>query len=499
VIVNVGDKQTVVEQRLAALSTDLTNAQSERMQKESVYDLVNSNPSQAAFTTQNDLLGRLDDKYAELREEYVDALGQYGPNFPKVKRLRDQLDEVQSIMERERKRVVVRIHNDYMAALGRERLLSAAVAQEKVEVGKLNQLLIEHNMLKREFETNQQLYANLLQRLKDATVSAGLRATNIHLVDSALVPTAPVRPRIAYNIAVGLLVGLVLGVTLAFIQESLDTSVKSAEELERLVAAPALAVIPLARSSWRRMGGGRSQPMNGAVESIVLKHPTSSLAESFRTLRTSILLSSAPRPPQALLVTSAQPREGKTSTALNLALGLAQRGVPVVIVDADLRRPGISRALALSQNGAGLSSLLSGAHSLDEVLRQVEAVPNLWVVPAGPEAPNPADLFSSPTMENLMQELRGRFEHLVVDSAPLLMVTDATILSRLVDGVILVVESGVTARRALVRAHKILESAGGRILGTVLNKWDARDEGYYSGYGSYYYGYDRHYYSSKEH
>ena len=499
VIVNVGDKQTVVEQRLAALSTDLTNAQSERMQKESVYDLVNSNPSQAAFTTQNDLLGRLDDKYAELREEYVDALGQYGPNFPKVKRLRDQLDEVQSIMERERKRVVVRIHNDYMAALGRERLLSAAVAQEKVEVGKLSQLLIEHNMLKREFETNQQLYANLLQRLKDATVSAGLRATNIHLVDSALVPTAPVRPRIAYNIAVGLLVGLVLGVTLAFIQESLDTSVKSAEELERLVAAPALAVIPLARSSWRRMGGGRSQPMNGAVESIVLKHPTSSLAESFRTLRTSILLSSAPRPPQALLVTSAQPREGKTSTALNLALGLAQRGVPVVIVDADLRRPGVSRALALSQNGAGLSSLLSGAHSLDEVLRQVEAVPNLWVVPAGPEAPNPADLFSSPTMENLMQELRRRFEHLVVDSAPLLMVTDATILSRLVDGVVLVVESGVTARRALVRAHKILESAGGRILGTVLNKWDARDEGYYSGYGSYYYGYDRHYYGSKEH
>jgi capsular exopolysaccharide synthesis family protein len=499
VIVNVGDKQTVVEQRLAALSTDLTSAQSDRMQKESVYDLVNSNPSQAGFTTQNDLLQTLEGKYAELREEYVDALGQYGPNFPKVKRLRDQLDEVQSIMERERKRVVVRIHNDYMAALGRERLLSAAVAQEKVEVGKLSQLLIEHNMLKREFETNQQLYANLLQRLKDATVSAGLRATNIHLVDSALVPTAPVRPRIAYNIAVGLLVGLVLGVTLAFIQESLDTSVKSAEELERLVAAPALAVIPLARSSWRRMGGGRSQPMNGAVESIVLKHPTSSLAESFRTLRTSILLSSAPRPPQALLVTSAQPREGKTSTALNLALGLAQRGVPVVIVDADLRRPGISRALALSQNGAGLSSLLSGAHSLDEVLRQVEAVPNLWVVPAGPEAPNPADLFSSPTMENLMQELRGRFEHLVVDSAPLLMVTDATILSRLVDGVILVVESGVTARRALVRAHKILESAGGRILGTVLNKWDARDEGYYSGYGSYYYGYDRHYYSSKEH
>jgi capsular exopolysaccharide synthesis family protein len=372
------------------------------------------------------------------------------------------------------------------------------VAKEKTEVGKLNQLLIEHNILKREFDTNQQLYDNLLQHLKDATVSAGLRATNIHLVDPALVPTAPVRPRIMYNIAMGLLVGIVLGITLAFVLESLDTSVKSAEELERFIASPALAVIPLARSSWRRMTGDKSQSQNRTVESIVLRHPTSSLAESYRSLRTAVLLSTPPRPPQALLVTSAQPREGKTSTSLNLALGLAQRGVPVVVVDADLRRPGISRALGLSENGAGLSTLLSGANSLDEVLRQFEPVPNLWVLPAGPQDHNPADLLASPSMENLFRGLRGRFVHVVVDTAPLLLVTDATILSRLVDGVLLVVESGVTARRALLRAHKILESAGGRILGTVLNKWDARNEGYYSGYGSYYYGYDRFYYSNVE-
>jgi capsular exopolysaccharide synthesis family protein len=498
-IVNIGEKQSVVEQRLAALSQDLTTAQSERMQKESLYDLVRSNESQVAVIAQNDLLGRLDEKYADLREQYVDALGQYGPNFPKVKRLGDQVNEVQSIIERERKRVVARIRNDYMAALGRERLLSAAVAQEKAEVGKLSQLLIQHNILKREFDTNEQLYESLLQHLKDATVSAGLRATNIHLVDAALIPTAPVRPKKSQNIAIALLVGLVLGVVLAFLQESLDTSVKSAEEVERLLAAPALAVIPLARSSWRRMNGDRRQPQNGSLESIIVSHPTSSVAESYRTLRTAILLSTAPRPPQAVLVTSAQPREGKTSTSLNLALGLAQRGVPVVIVDADLRRPGVSKALALPENGAGLSSLLSGAHSLDEVLRQFEALPNLWVLPAGPQPPNPADLLAAHAMENVMQELRGRFEHVVLDSAPLMLVTDATILSRLVDGVVLVVESGVTPRRALVRAHKVLESAGGRILGTVLNKWDAQAEGYYSYYGSYYHGYYRSYYSSKDH
>ena len=497
-IVDIGDKQSVVEQKLAALSADLTNAENERIEKQSLYELMHSNNAEASLAAQDNLLQALDEKYANLREDYVDAVGQYGPNFPKVKRLQDQLNEVQSMMEREHRRLVARIRDDYMAALGRERLLTAAVAHEKEEVGKLNQLSIEHNLLKREFETNQQLYASLLQHLKDATVSAGLRATNIHLVDSALVPTRPVRPRIAYNIAIGLLVGLVLGVTLAIVEESLDTSIKSAEDLERVVGAPTLSVVPLARTSWLRRGAEKSLARTSAVESIVLNHPTSSLAESYHILRTAILLSTAPRPPQAVLVTSAQPGEGKTCTALNLAIALAQRGVPVALLDADMRRPGIARALSIPANGAGLSTILSGALSLDEVLRQHEPVPNLWVVPAGPEAPNPADLLSSPAMQNVMQELRERFVHVVLDSAPLLLVTDPTILSGLVDGVVLVVESGVMARRGLLRAHKILQSSGGKILGAVLNKWDARSEGYYAYYGSYYRGYYRSYYSSSQ-
>jgi len=498
-IVDIGDKQSVVDQRLSGLSNDLTAAQADRMQKQSLYELVSSNNSEAALIAQDGLLQSLDEKYASLREEYVDGVGQYGPNFPKVKRIQDQMDEVQSLMERERKRLVTRVHEDFLAAQGRERLLAAAVAQEKEEVGKLNQLSIEHNLLKHEFETNQQLYSGLLQHLKDATVAAGLRATNIHMVDSALVPTAPVAPRVTYNIAVSILAGLVLGITLAFLAESMDTSIKSAEDLERIIGVPALAVVPLARSSWLTRGKDKALREQSSVESIVLKHPTSSLAESYHILRTAILLSTAPRPPQAMLVTSTQPGEGKTCTALNLAMGLAQRGVPVVLVDADMRRPGIARALSISTNGAGLSTILSGAHTLDESLRQFEPVPNLWVLGAGPEAPNPADLLSSPSMQKILQELRGRFTHVVLDSAPLLLVTDATILSGMVDGVILVVESGVMARRGLVRAHKILESAGGRVLGGVLNKWDARSEGYYAYYGSYYRGYYRAYYGNYYH
>ena len=496
-IVNVSEKQNVVEQRLADLSRDLTNAQSDRMQKESLYELVKSNETQVAFIAQNDLLQRLEEKYADLNGQYIDGLGQYGPNFPRVVRLRSQVNEILAIIDRERKRIVGRIHNDYVAALGREKLLSGAVSREKSEIGTLNQLLIQHNILKREFETNQQLYENLLQRLKDATVSAGLRATNIHIVDSALPPSLPVRPKKLLNILLGMVGGLILGIVIAFIKEGLDDSIKTPEDLEAFLATPALAVIPPAlaapgRLNWLRIRRERDSAPDEVAELAVLRQPGSALAESYRSLRTSILLSAAPHPPQALLVTSAHPKEGKSCTSLNLAVALAQRGNRVVIIDSDLRKPRIGPALGLSDE-KGLSTLLAGTHTLDEALQQVVGLPNLWVLPAGPRPTNPAELLSSSNMEKLTRELRQNFEHLVLDSPPLLMVTDATVLSTLVDGVLLVVESGTTARGALVRARRILENAGGKILGAVLNKADLRRDGYY-GYpyaGSYSYYADR--------
>ncbi len=494
-IVNVSDRQNVGEQRLADLSKDLTQAQSDRLEKESLYDIVRSNESQVAFIAQNELLQKLEEKYADLKTQYVDALGQYGPNFPKVLRLRDQVNEIQSIIDRERARIVSRIYSDYMAAKGREKLLTAAVAREKAEVGRLNQRLIQHNLLKREFETNQQLYENLLQRLKDATVSAGLRATNIHVVDRALTPAVPVRPKKLLNIAVGLLVGLILGITLAFVEEGLDNTVKSAEDVERLVAAPALAVIPDAhtnglRSSLLRSRESKKVPSNGNVQLALLNQPGSWLAESYRSLRTSVLLSCAPRPPQVILVTSPQPNEGKTCTSFNLAIALAQRGARVLLMDSDLRRPGIAGPLGLSGQ-TGLSSLLTGSDSLEQVLCQMREIPNLWAMPAGPCPPNAAELLSSPTMEELLQRLRGMFDHLVLDSPPLLLVTDATILSTLVDGVVLVVEPGVTTQGGLVRAHRTLQGAGARILGVALNKVNSRNDGsyYYAPYNDYYRSY----------
>ncbi len=255
-IVNIGDKESVAQGRLDDLNKNLTATQTERLQKQSVYEMVQSNESLVSFLEQNGLglLSRLEEKESDLREQLAEATAQYGPNHPKMIRLQEQQKNLDSLIDRERKRMVENIRNDYLAAVQREKLLADAVAQEKLEVGRVSQLLIEHNLLKRDFDSNQQLYESLLQHLKDANVSAGLRATNIHLIDAASVPTAPVRPQRARNVAFAMAVGLALGMGMAFAKEALANSIKGAQEVESLIAAPALAIVPdvssMARSGF---------------------------------------------------------------------------------------------------------------------------------------------------------------------------------------------------------------------------------------------------------
>ena len=493
-IVNISGKESIQEQRLADLSQDVTIAQNDLAQREALNQLVQANPEKVGLLSQDSLLEDMEKKYADLKTSYVDALGQYGPNFPNVVRLRDQINEVDSLIQQERKLAVERIGHNYRAALARVKLLAKSVEDEKAKVGDLNQSMIQYDLLKHEYNTNQQLYDSLLTRVKDATVSAGLRANNVQIVDRALVPSAPVSPNKKRNISIGLMVGLVLGVTLAFVREVMDTSVKTAEDVERSIAEPVLGVIPSVRSldkskSWLGRRKNAARIANGKVEWAVLKHPTSVVAESYHALRTAILLSSAPRPPQAVLVTSTQPFEGKTSTAFNLAMGLTQIGRKVLFIDADMRQPGLNR-LVDATGRVGLSSVLTGASKLEEALFQLPDLPNLWFLSAGPQPPNPADLLASKAMEELLATLRGRFDHLVVDTPPVLMVTDATVLSSIVDGVILVTESQVTGRAALARTHRILQSAGAKVIGCVLNKLDLKNDGYY---GSYYRYYGRYY------
>ena len=510
-IVNLGEKQTVTEQRFEDMSKDLSQAQSDRLSKESLYRLVAKDEAEVSVTQAgqgsqgNSLLGTLEAKEADLREQYAEALAQYGPAYPKALRLQQQIKDEESLISRERGRIVENIHNEYVAALQRERALAAAVEQQKAEVDRVNQLLIEHNILKREFDSNQQLYDNLLQRLKDATVSAGLQATNIHIVDEAPIPTYPVRPNKLRNIEFALAAGLALGIALALTKEALDNSIQNALEMEKLTGLPALAIVPLSHSARMHRsklldGIGVHTPATYMVELAVIKKPEAAISEAFRALRTAVLLSTAEHPPQIVLITSAQPSEGKTATSLNLAAALAQKGSRVLLIDADMRRPRLSSALNIP-NRQGLSDMLSGSSEFDPgLVLKVEALDSLFLLPSGPRAPNPAELLCSRKLEQLLEWLRRGFDHIIVDSPPVLPVTDSTILSTLVDGVIMVVACESTSRAALNRACRVVEHSGGRILGTVFNKVDDRRDGYYGHryYHGYYSYHNKGYYDDKD-
>ena len=334
--------------------------------------MVAENEAQVGFIQPGSLLSGLEAKEVELKEQYSEAVSQYGPTYPKALAVQDQLKDLDALIVRERKRAVENIRSEYQAAVQREKALSDAVAKQNIEVEKVNQLLIEHNLLKREFESNQALYDSLLTHLKDANVSAGLRATNIHVIDRAVPPTAPIRPDKMRNIMFALAAGLGLGVALALTREALDNSIKSAQEIEKLTDLPTLAIVPIAQHQWRarpHQASARPQALtphesrfaSSAAALSVIKKPGAPISEAYRALRTSVLLSTADRPPQVLLVTSSQPGEGKTVTALNLALTMAQKGGRVLLIDADMRRPGIAKALKLTLD-KGLSGILTGAY-----------------------------------------------------------------------------------------------------------------------------------------
>lgn len=483
-IVNVADKQSVAEQKLADLSKDLTEAQNERMRKQSLRGLAGADVSH--LVAGSPLLESLQKSEADLRTQYADASQAYGPTFPKVKRLQAQLDEVRGLISREQNRLIDSMNNDYQAAESREQLLEAAVAKQKAEVGKFNELAIQDNLLKRDFETNQALYENVLQRMKDATVAAGLRATNVRIIDRAVPPLSPDQPKKIRNVTVGLLGGFIVAFLFALIKDTMDYSIRSAEELEVLTGRPTLSIVPDARSLRRPFQRSTGKQISAdSVSAALLRHPASPLAESFRTLRTGLLSSFSSDASRVLLITSPHPDEGKTCTAVNLALALACNDREVLLIDADFRRPAIAKSLGLS-NTCGLGDILNGSAQLAEAAIPLPKFPGLSVLPSGTLPENPADSLSSPAMARLVKNLRVRYASVVIDSPPVIALTDATVLAGMADGVIMVAKSEYTTRSALARACQIINLSGGKLLGTVLNQVYARRGGYY---GQYYNSY----------
>jgi capsular exopolysaccharide synthesis family protein len=490
-ILFVEDRKNLVNARLEQLQTEYTKAQADRFQKESLYSLVQAGKVQdLPGVLANNLIQDLSIRLAELERDYAQQTAIVKPDYPKAVQLRKQIDALQASLETQKKALVQNIVDEYRSAMAREKYLAEAVDAQKKEVNDIAEKSIQYNILKREVDTNKQLYDGLLQRLKEAQVSAGLKASNIRIVDAAEVPRRPVRPRVVLNLGIGFILGLGLGIGLAFFQDYLDKSLKTPDEVETLVRLPSLGVIP----AFAALGAGKApgtglMSRRGATAQMAPAVQTSPASiEAFRSLRTSILLSANPVP-KLILITSAFPGEGKTSTTINLGATLASLGSRVVIVDCDMRRPACHRSTGV-ENKPGFVQCLTGHVDLAEALLPVPGVENLSVIPCGPIPPNPAEILSSPMAGELFQRLRSQFEYVLVDSPPLLSVADSRILSTLTDAVVLVVRAYETSYDVVRRARALLYGAGARVLGVALNNVDFRRDGYgYDYYRRYGYGY----------
>jgi succinoglycan biosynthesis transport protein ExoP len=504
----VDEKQNITTQKVSEIDKELTAAQEDRIKKQADFDMASrGNIDALPAIRESSQIASLTTKQSELRQQYIAETTIKGPNFPSVKTLQEQIKNLDQLVSNEKKNIVGRIEQDYHIAVQRETLLTQELDKQKVEANHMAEKLVEYNLLIRDVESNKQLYDGLSQKLKEAGISAGLRPDNIKVIDPAMVPSIPSRPNRARNILMAFLVGLVGGLGLAFLREYMDNTVKTPDDIERLAKLPSLAVVP----SFGALDGGKrsrmSKLLNSAsangkdmnVELVSYSMPQSQVSEAFRSLRTSLLLSQAEHPPQVILVTSALPREGKTTAAVNLAVTLAQLGDRTLLIDADLRKPGVTRALSLPEGKyAGLSSYLAGVSSMDLVTVPHPVIPNLCVVPTGPIPPNPADLLSSARMHQGINDLRSEYKFIVVDSPPVMAATDAVILSVLVDGVLLVVRSGETPKEAFTRTRDLLGGVKCRMLGVLLNAVDSSAPDYYYSYRYYPYSYGGYSHEEKE-
>ncbi|HEV2397042.1 MAG TPA: polysaccharide biosynthesis tyrosine autokinase [Candidatus Sulfotelmatobacter sp.] len=497
-ILGTDEKQNITMEKLDELNKELTSAESERMDKEALYRLVESGDpdaiassassieEQAGAQSSSSLLGTLRAKQADLKIQAADLNTQFGPSYPKLTQLNNQLKEIDTQIQAEMKKIVGKIRGQYTAALQRENMLRAALDQQKQEANKLNESAIEYTLLKRDVDTNRQLYEGLLQKLKEAGVSAGLKSNNFRIIDSARPPTGPIEPNIPRNLLFAAVLGLATGVGLAFLLEGIDNTVRTTEQAQLISGVASLGMIPLGSKSAREGPNPKRLVLatsKEAVELVTQVRPQSQMAESYRALRTSLLLSNLGAPPKVIMVTSALPQEGKTTTSINTAVVLAQKGVRVLLIDADLRRPSIHKTLGMGPH-SGLSNVLTGSTTVEQAVTHTPILPNLFVLPAGTPPPNPAELLASVNMRDLLNKLRDEYDHIVIDTPPSLSVTDAVVLSPRADAVVLVIRSGQTTKQALRRSRDVLMQVNAKVIGVLLNAVDLSSPDYY-----YYYEY----------
>ena len=472
------DRQNIVVQRLADLNSAYTKARTDRFEKEALYNqlkgLENDRTALDTFPAilSNAFIQQLKSQLADLQRQQAQMADRLGEKHPDMIKQSSAIQSTEAKLSAEISKVVQSVRNEFLSAQAQERSLSEALNAQKADALSLNRTGIEYGVLRREAESNKQMYETLMQRAKETGISGELKTSNIRVVDQAEVPRAPISPNKSRDLLLGFLGGIIAGVGLALFVGSLDNNVKNPDEIKQYLGLSFLGLVPAI--SGKELVDGRSPLLVDAVPQ--------NFAEAFRGIRTNVMFSSAEEGPRSVVVTSTQPFEGKTIVAANLAMSLAQTGQRVLLIDADMRKPRQHDLMNVEQD-PGLSSLLVGRAKAADAIR-TSAAGNLWVLPAGPNPPNPAELLGSTRFKELLKALGQHFDWLVVDSPPVMAVTDASVIGHLTTGVVFVIGSEQVNRHTARTAVDQLRASKATILGSVLNRVNVRKNPYY--YAHYY-------------
>lgn len=480
-IVNLSDQagSSLTEQNLGSLNAAYADAQKDRIAAEARWQQAQGLRGAGLLQgrSENSMIRALEESRARAIAEYQEKLRLYKPAYPAMQQLKSQIDETGQQIAAEEASIRSGIRAEYQAAVQREQMLATQLGQLRGDALDLQKRSIQYNILKRDVDTNRQLYDGLLQRYKEVGIAGGAAANNISIVDRAE-RGGKFKPSLRLNLALGALLGAMLGVLLALAFEYLDDTIKRPEDIEKLLGLPVLGAIPLLRAP---------QTPLAAMDDL-----RSGFAEAYRSLRTALQFCTDHGVPRSLLVTSASPAEGKSTTALVLAKYYAQLGKRVLIVDCDLRNPTLHRTLG-ADNSQGLSNYLAGAAKPTDMVQTTE-IPGLMYLPSGPLPPNPAELLAGPKMVSLLTVATEKFDLLILDGPPVMGLADAPILANMAQGTLLVVRAGRTRIAVARNAARRLRAARAHLVGGLLTQFRAEQAGYYGyGYGEYgYYSYGGH-------
>jgi polysaccharide biosynthesis transport protein len=477
-IVNVDDKTNLVAQNLTEFTVALARAEQDRIKAESNYEEVKRNLSSSKDVLENKTIALFKENKAKLEAEYQDQLKIYKPGFPKMQQLQGQIEEIDRKIQTETKTVAASVEGSaraaFLAAKSQETQLRARADAAKRSVLELQDQGIRYNILKRDVDTNREIYNGLLQRYKEVGIAGGVGTNNVSVVDKADVPLFPFKPDLQRNALIGLLLGLMAGLAFAFLLEYLDDSIKFPDEVERFTGLALLGVIPKVNTRG---------PSAANLATTDLRSP---IAEAYRSVRTALQFSTGKGAPRTLVVTSCTKNEGKSTTAMAIAVALAQMGKRTLLVDADMRNPSLHRMLD-TKHTFGLSNLLAGA--ADPIaLTQTTSFQNLYFMSSGPIPPNPVELLSGPNLPKLLGEGETQFDHIVVDAPPVLGIADSIVLASRVDACIFVVQSMGTRKSSIRSALRRLHQANVRPLGAILTKLGKNESLYGYDADYYYYG-----------